>query len=122
MGLVVFSGDVDRLASFYENVLDLKSHREDSGDVRLTGRGEEILVHSIAPHIASQFTIARPPVERHESALKPIFDVPSLELALDRVREFEGVVTTRTFSLAGLVRHDVLDPDGNVIQLRSPAH
>ena len=42
----------------------------------------------------------------------------SLDAALDDVRSNGGVVTARTFSFEGFTRHDVLDPDENVIQLR----
>ena len=47
-----------------------------------------------------------------------MFDVESLEAALEQVEAKGGVVTAMTFSIDGLTRHDVLDPDGNVIQLR----
>jgi predicted enzyme related to lactoylglutathione lyase len=47
--------------------------------------------------------------------------VDSLHTALEAVELNGGVATGRTFSMDGLTRHDVLDPDGNVIQLRSPS-
>jgi predicted enzyme related to lactoylglutathione lyase len=50
-----------------------------------------------------------------------VFDVDSLRAALEAVERNGGVVTGRTFSIDGLTRHDVLDPDGNIIQLRSPS-
>jgi len=117
--LVVFSVDVPRCAAFYEKVIGLQAQPEVAGDIRLTGKGEEVLVHSVPKSIAKNIEITVPPAPREYSALKPIFDVASLDVALDLVGEMGGVVTDRTFSLDGLTRHDVLDPDGNVIQLRS---
>ena len=116
--LVVFSVDVTRCAAFYEKVLGLSVHPEVSGDIRLFGDGEEVLVHSVPKEVAKNIKISSPPSPRENSALKPAFDVASLEVALDQVRSTGGVVTSQTFILDGLARHDVLDPDGNVIQLR----
>ena len=116
--LVVFSIDVQRLAAFYEFVLGAKPLKEPSGDIRLVNDRDEVLIHSIPKKIAKDIEISSPPAPRENSPLKPVFDVASLETSLDSVEAAGGVVTTRTFSLNGLTRHDVLDPDGNVIQLR----
>jgi predicted enzyme related to lactoylglutathione lyase len=116
--LVVFSIDVARCAAFYEKVLGLRVHSEVSGDIRLIGGAEEVLIHSIPKEISTRIEISIPPSARDSSAIKPAFDVASLDVALDQVRAMGGVVTSRTFRLEGLTRHDVLDPEGNVIQLR----
>jgi hypothetical protein len=117
--LVVFSVDVGRLAAFYEAILEARPLVESSGDIRLVSDQEEVLIHSIPARIARTIEIISPPEPRDTSPIKPVFDVGSLESALEAVRATGGVVTDRQFSLEGLTRHDVLDPDGNVIQLRS---
>ena len=116
--LVVFSINVRRLAVFYEAVLDAEPLDESSEDIRLINERDEILIHSVPKKIAKDIDIASPPVPRENSPLKPVFDVVSLERALGRVEAMGGVVTSRGFSVDGLTRRDVLDPDGNVIQLR----
>jgi hypothetical protein len=116
--LVVFSVDVRRLAAFYEVVLGAQPSLESSGDIRLTNDRDEVLIHSIPKKIAEQIEISIPPAPRDGSPLKPMFDVHSLETALDGVEATGGVITSRAFSLDGVTRRDVLDPDGNVIQLR----
>jgi len=116
--LVIFSVNVRRLAVFYEAVLGAKPHFEPSGDIRLIGDREDVLVHSIPPKIAKTIEVRTPPEPREGSAIKPVFDVESLEAAMEHVTAKGGMVTTRTFSIGGLTRHDVIDPDGNVIQLR----
>jgi predicted enzyme related to lactoylglutathione lyase len=116
--LVVFSVDVRRLATFYETVLGVAPNVESSGDIRLFGDREEILIHSLPRSVTKTILIETPPEPREGSPLKPVFDVDSLEAALQKVEEKGGVLTGRTFSIGGIARHDVLDPDGNVIQLR----
>jgi predicted enzyme related to lactoylglutathione lyase len=116
--LVVFSVDVHRLAAFYEAVLGIEPNHESSGDIRLLGDREEVLVHSVPAKYAKTIEVRTPPEPREGSAIKPVFEVESLEAALEQVHPKGGVVTGRTFSIDGLRRHDVVDPDGNVIQLR----
>jgi catechol 2,3-dioxygenase-like lactoylglutathione lyase family enzyme len=116
---VVFSPDVQRLATFYEVVLGARPLRESSGDIRVVSDRDEVLVHSIPRTAARDLEISTPPAPRDNAPIKPVFEVDSLAVALDGVRETGGLVTDRTFRLEGLVRHDVLDPDGNVVQLRS---
>jgi predicted enzyme related to lactoylglutathione lyase len=117
--LVIFSVDVRRSASFYELVLDASATTESSGDIRLTTGSDEVLIHSIPKKVAAGISISTPPAPRENSALKPVFEVQSLSRTLQRVEENGGVVTSFTFRLGGITRHDILDPDGNIIQLRS---
>jgi predicted enzyme related to lactoylglutathione lyase len=115
--LVIFSPDVARLARFYELVLDAEPTVEASGDIRLFSARDEVLVHSIRGALADAVT-ASSSAPRANSALKPVFEVASLPTALGQVEPGGGVVTERTFQIDGTTRHDVVDPDGNVIQLR----
>jgi predicted enzyme related to lactoylglutathione lyase len=117
--LVIFSPDVQRLATFYEVVLGARPLREDSGDIRVVSDRDEVLVHSMPRKAERDIEISTPPAPRDHAPIKPVFEVDSLAVALEGVRATGGVVTERTFLLEGLVRHDVLDPDGNVVQLRS---
>ena len=117
--LVVFSPDVQRLAAFYAAVLDAEALQETSGDIQVVNDREEVLVHSMSAERSTNIEITRPPDPRGSESIKPMFDVVSLEGALDAVRATGGLITDRTFRPQGLLRHDVLDPDGNVVQLRS---
>ena len=118
--LVVFSPDVPRLAAFYGAVLDAEAVPEPSGDIRLLRGDAEVLIHSMSKQQAQHIDGTVAPVRRDGASFKPVFDVASLAQALERVTATGGVITERTFLYEGLVRHDVVDPDGNVVQLRSP--
>jgi predicted enzyme related to lactoylglutathione lyase len=93
--------------------------RTRSRRIRLTTGSDEVLIHSIPKKVAAGISISTPPAPRENSALKPVFEVQSLSRTLQRVEENGGVVTSFTFRLGGITRHDILDPDGNIIQLRS---
>jgi Glyoxalase-like domain len=116
--LVVFSVDVRRLATFYESVLGAEPTYEASGDIRIVSDRDEVLIHWIPAEIAKTIEVRVPPVARDTSPIKPVLDVDSVAIALDRVRAHGGVVTSHAFDVDGVARHDVLDPDGNVVQRR----
>jgi catechol 2,3-dioxygenase-like lactoylglutathione lyase family enzyme len=118
--LVIFSIDVDRLATFYASLLGARRIGERSGDVRLRTERDEVLVHSVPAAIAEKIEVSVPPEPREGAAIKPVFEVASLDVALERVRGGGGVVTNHSFIHEGVARHDVMDPDGNVVQLRCP--
>ncbi len=120
--LVIFSVNVKKLANFYQAVIGVYPRPrpgDNDKDLRLGKTGEEILIHSIPIRIAKAISVESPPIPRDDCAMKPIFDVESLAESLAQVESNGGVVTDTTFTLDGLIRRDIIDPEGNVIQLRS---
>jgi hypothetical protein len=120
--LVIFAVNVKMLANFYEKVLDITPiprPGDSTKDIRLGKDGEELLIHSIPARIAKSIVIESPPVPREVAAMKPVFDVKSLASAVEHVSVLGGIITDRTFTLDGLTRRDIVDPEGNVVQLRS---
>jgi predicted enzyme related to lactoylglutathione lyase len=119
--LVIFSVNVKAMADFYQAVLGFARDPrpgDSKKDVRLGKDGQELLIHSIPARIAKTIALESPPVAREDSAMKPVFDVDSLANALEQVTQRGGIVTERTFTLDGLTRHDIVDPEGNIVQLR----
>ncbi len=120
--LVIFAVNVKAVATFYEAVFGL-SPAPDPGDskkdLRLRNETDEILIHSVPSRIAITISLMSPPQLRDECAMKPVFDVASLTNSLAQVPLNGGVITDRTFTLNGVTRHDVADPEGNIVQIRS---
>jgi predicted enzyme related to lactoylglutathione lyase len=116
---VIFAVNVLKMADFYEKVLGAVATKEGK-DVRLRTSSDELLIHSIPKAIAKTIQISVPPKKRDEAAIKPAFEVISLPKALKEVEVAGGVDTGYSFTHQGLQRHDILDPEGNVVQLRSP--
>jgi hypothetical protein len=122
--LVIFAVNVKAIADFYQSVAGFSADPrpgDSKKDIRLGKGVEELLIHSIPARIAKTIVLESPPVAREESAMKPIFDVDSLSSALEQVTPRGGLVTERTFTLDGLTRHDIVDPEGNIVQLRARA-
>ncbi len=117
--VVIFTKDVPRLASFYARVLAPTSTDSDAGDTRVFSPYDEVVVHSIPKAIADTIVLSTPPTPQEDVAIKPVFIVDDIDDALEAVVPGGGLVTTRSFVLDGIARHDIVDPDGNIVQLRA---
>jgi hypothetical protein len=120
--LVIFAVNVGSVAKFYEAVVGLSpcpAPGDSKKDLRLCNEDQEVLIHSISPQISKTIHLESPPLPREDSAIKPIFEVKSISTALEQVLPNGGIVTERTFTHGGLIRHDIVDPEGNIVQLRS---
>jgi len=110
--LVIFSNDVPRLTLFYENVLDMTAVADEEGNAALGRENDEIYVHQTS---FRDFEMK----PREDVALKPAFKVKALASALAAVEKYGGTLTERSFEFKGVYHRDVIDPDGNIIQLRA---
>jgi predicted enzyme related to lactoylglutathione lyase len=113
--LVIYTKNVRQMTAFYENVLDLDAEVDAEENALLRGDGEEIFIHVAHESVGTTYI-------PEAAAFKPAFNVASLSSALIQVEDAGGSATKRTFEFGGVHHHDVLDPDGNVIQLRSTSN
>jgi predicted enzyme related to lactoylglutathione lyase len=114
--LVIFAAQPQRLATFYAEVLEasVTSSSEQLFDVR--GAHAQLTILKMSDEYGEAGETSAP---REDVALKPVFTVSDIALALKAVRENDGVVTERSFHYEGLEHCDVVDPEGNVVQLQS---
>jgi len=118
--LVLFALDVPRTAAFYESILG--GHAVDEGACsRVTSEIDEVLVHDIPAEIAATIEIASPPVAREDTPMKPVFIVDDVDATIARAEAHGGQTIGRGFTYEGRRYQDLLDPEGNVIQLRGNA-
>jgi hypothetical protein len=119
-GLVVFAKSVKKLSAFYARTLGLEVLESASSHQLLRGNGYEVVVHAFPAKMAREITIAKPPVLREDSAMKPSFVVPDLEALRSAVVATGGWL--KPAELAWTIRgHTVLDgcdPEGNILQFK----
>ncbi len=119
-GLVVFAKSVKKLSAFYVRTLGLEVLESTRSHQLLGGNGNEVVVHAIPAKIAREITIAKPPVLREDSAMKPSFVVPDLQALRLAVMATGGWLKPQ--ELAWTIRgHTVLDgcdPEGNILQFK----
>ncbi|MBI1378402.1 MAG: glyoxalase/bleomycin resistance/dioxygenase family protein [Frankiales bacterium] len=122
VGVAVYALDVDRVAAFYAAVLGLEVAERAEGYAVVRGEQCEVAVVAIPAAIAAGIEIADPPEVRESTPLKPVLLVPSLDAA-DLVVRAGGALApgARPWEFGGLRRLDVVDPEGNVVQLAEVA-
>ncbi len=119
-GLVVFAKSVKKLSTFYVRTLGLEVLENARSHQLLRGHGYEVVVHAIPAKIARDIPIAKPPVLREDSAIKPSFVVPDLQALRLAVVATGGWLKPE--EMAWTIRgHKVLDgcdPEGNILQFK----
>jgi hypothetical protein len=119
-GLVVFAKNVKKLSTFYAQTLGLEVLESARSHHLLRGNGYEVVVHAIPAKIAREIHIAKPPVLREDSAMKPSFVVPDLHTL--RLAVVATCGWLKPDDMAWTIRDykvlDGCDPEGNILQFK----
>lgn len=117
---MVFAKSKSRLSVFYQRTLGLEVVESQRSHDLLRGHGYEIVVHAIPRRIAASIPITRPPQVREETALKPTFEVPSLDAVRAAATLTGGLLkpADRAWHFRGCTVLDGWDPEGNVVQFK----
>jgi predicted enzyme related to lactoylglutathione lyase len=115
-GAVIFTGDVHRLARFYEATTGLTPKFADDGVVVLTSDNFELVIHALSSEPAT----TNPPRIREDAYIKPFFFVKSLAETRAQAAETGGWLRSPDQEWSGrdFRACEAVDPDGNVIQFR----
>lgn len=117
-GVLIYAKNLDRLAQFYRELLDLRVLASDAEHVVAENDDIQLVLHAIPHHLASEISISTPPEPRHEQAIKPFFTVESLAEAEARAQRCGGYVFGPTWNGPGFTVRNACDPEGNIIQVR----
>ena len=119
-GLVVFAKSVKKLSAFYAHTLGLEVLESARSHHLLRGNGYEVVVHAIPAKIAREIPIAKPPVLREDSAMKPSFVVPDLQALRLAVVATGGWLKPddMAWTIRGHTVLDGCDPEGNILQFK----
>lgn len=117
-GFFVYAADLSRVATFYERVLDMRRVQAREDIVILASPDMQLIVHAIPPEFAVDITIEAPPVRRADAAYKFFATVPRLDAAAEAAAGAGGRMFDERWQGRGFVACNVMDPEGNVFQLR----
>lgn len=117
-GAVIFTGDRERLARFYEALTGLEVCAVDERVTVLASDEFELVIHALPGE--PQGDASHP---RNDAYVKPFFPVRSLSEARARAAELEGRLSPPSgeWEARGFRACEAVDPDGNPIQFREPA-
>ncbi len=118
LGSVIFTGDTERLAQFYEAVTGLKVSFQDDDVTVLAAESFELVIHALRGESVSQAALPG-----REAYVKPFFPVQSLSETRTLAAAFGGQVRPagEEWEARGFRACEAIDPDGNPIQFRELA-
>lgn len=118
-GAVLFVGDTQRVARFYQAAAQMTVVWEDPGLVVLDAHGVQLVVHAVDA-LADRIGHTAPPERVEDTAVKLVFPVNTLSETAARVVEYGGRMLgdDRVFVTRGFRAADACDPEGNVVQFR----
>ena len=117
-GAVIFTGDKDRLAAFYQAVTGLPVRESDESITVLATEHFELVIHALAGEPRGRASAAR-----EEAYVKPFFPVVSLAEARRMAESLGGKLRPahEEWEAREFRACEAVDPDGNVIQFREVA-
>lgn len=120
--VILFAKDMAAMSDFYRDVLGMlplgSEHASEDWQPFETGGDCEFALHAIGDEHRDKIEIADPPDPRYGSPTKFVLRVEDAGQARDALRE-KGVrfANAGSSSASPLVRFDILDPEGNVVQI-----
>jgi predicted enzyme related to lactoylglutathione lyase len=113
---MIFAKDLARMERFYRHGFDLEVALEESSEGYrvLSGDGIRMSLHAIPDHVAARIKITEPPAARSDTPIKLLFGVDDVASTRAHLEALGGQGFDTTTDDAA----DVLDPEGNVIQVR----
>ncbi len=113
--IVLWVSDIDRQANFYSVLLGASISDKSEEFCSVSDERNSVLLHLLPEQYRLSNTDLQPAQE--EVAIKPIFEVASIDDALARVNAY-GVRVSGAMATYGQASYqDCIDPEGNVIQL-----
>ncbi|WMW80594.1 VOC family protein [Undibacterium cyanobacteriorum] len=123
LGVLLYAKELATLADFYQQVLHLERDAEQSdlehGLMVLQSSDMELTLHHIPSNYAQEIEISIPPQAREETAIKFYCRVHDLVKTRDMVEGLGGVIWSPIHQAKTYRYCDVLDPEGNVFQVRA---
>ena len=118
-GAVLYAKNLHNLTQFYLGLGGRKTDGDDGEFTVISGAGTEFVILQAPSAIASQIVIEDPPAMRADTPIKPIFEVGSIDDALKSLPEYGArpVPGAVPWTFKQFLVQDIIDPEGNVIQL-----
>jgi catechol 2,3-dioxygenase-like lactoylglutathione lyase family enzyme len=111
--LVLWVDDLQRASVFYEALLGLEAKVDSAGYRQLISAAHKLHLHEVPVEYRSADSSGEYPV-REDAVMKPVFAVASIADALQRTGHAR---LGKAFGHDDKLMQDVIDPEGNVIQL-----
>jgi predicted enzyme related to lactoylglutathione lyase len=122
LSVTIYVRDLAAMESFYAEVTGATCRDRGDSFATLATSDFSFTLAQIPAEYAATFSISNPPEPREEAAIKVSFPVTNLERARAIVDQYGGIseVGMEPWEWNGVVRVNVVDPEGNVVEITSP--
>jgi catechol 2,3-dioxygenase-like lactoylglutathione lyase family enzyme len=114
---VLYVRDLEVMAAFYGHGLGLRLDETGDGYRGLRSKGFTVWLVRGNPQPQDDAADDEPARRRSDVTVKLGFELPSIELASSTITSLGGRISAKSWEFAGYLRRDVVDPEGNVLQL-----
>lgn len=115
--IVLWASNLSNQAVFYSLLFDVEV--PDTTDFAEVSDGtNSVLLHALPAEFASVTSSTSPLSAQEDVAIKPVFTVSSIDEAVSRIAQTLAVISPNSARFGEYEYRDVIDPEGNVIQLQ----
>jgi predicted enzyme related to lactoylglutathione lyase len=115
--IVLWVSDMDAQIAFYSRLLSLDVAARESGFTELSSESSSVLLHQLPDEYRAAVPLTAQLASQDEVAIKPVFAVANLARARESVVGTLGSVQNGENTYGASTYLDVVDPEGNVIQI-----
>lgn len=116
--IVLWVSDLDAQVDFYSRLFDVAHAYRDAGFAEVSDATNSVLLHQLPAEYAAATPLKSQLPVQDEVAIKPVFTVANMQDAQARTAESLATFADKTSTHGDFTYRDVVDPEGNVIQLQ----
>lgn len=115
--IVLWVSDMDAQATFYSRLLGVEQGMREPRFAELSNETNTVLLHELPEEYRASVPLAVQLNAQQEVAIKPVFVVTDLAAARKSINGTLGTIQGNEKTYGASTYLDVVDPEGNVIQL-----
>ena len=115
--IVLWVSDLDAQIAFYSNLLEIELVNQAQGFAELAGPFNSVFLHELPIEYRASVPLTVQLPAQVEVAIKPVFLVDDLDIARKRLNRSLVSMVEPKKRYGAATYLDVVDPEGNVIQL-----
>ncbi len=115
---MLWASDLAAQIDFYSRLFDVEPGFVGDGFAEVSSELNSLLLHLLPEEYRAVTPLTSQLSHQTEVAIKPVFTVDDLAAAERRTAGTLGTFSVGTISYGNFIYQDVVDPEGNVIQLQ----
>ena len=116
--IVLWVSDLEAQLDFYSSLFGVTNPHREQGFAEVADSTNSVFLHQLPAEYAAATPLTAQLNKQDEVAIKPVFTVANIEDAQSRTAHTFAAFANQSASYGDYTYRDVVDPEGNVIQLQ----